>query len=57
MFDVQMPTDKARVAAYIPHELKEKLEKLAEVEDRTVSKILERLIKQAVAEAEEKGLL
>ncbi|MBD2093080.1 ribbon-helix-helix protein, CopG family [Microcoleus sp. FACHB-1515] len=52
-----MPTDKARVAAYIPHELKEKLEKLAEVEDRTVSKILERLIKQAVAEAEEKGLL
>jgi predicted transcriptional regulator len=53
VFDV--PTDKARVATYIDDELKQKLEKLAETEDRSVSNFLERLIKQVVEQAEKEG--
>ncbi|MEP0889915.1 ribbon-helix-helix protein, CopG family [Leptolyngbya sp. FACHB-16] len=52
-FDV--PTDKARVATYIEEELKQKLEKLAALEDRSVSNFLERLIKQVVEQAEQEG--
>jgi len=52
-FDV--PTDKSRVATYIEEELKQKLEKLAALEDRSVSNFLERLIKQVVEQAEQEG--
>ncbi|MDX2244790.1 MAG: ribbon-helix-helix protein, CopG family, partial [Leptolyngbyaceae cyanobacterium bins.302] len=53
IFDV--PTDKSRVATYIEEELKQKLEKLAALEDRSVSNFLERLIKQVVEQAEREG--
>lgn len=57
MDTVQVPTDKAKVATYIDQELKEKLERLAASEDRSVSNFLERLIKQAVEQAENEGRL
>jgi hypothetical protein len=58
LFDsLDVPTDKARVAAYIDWELKEKLEALAALEDRSVSNFVERLIKEAVSEAEREGKL
>ncbi len=50
-----VPTDKSRVATYIEEELKQKLEKLAALEDRSVSNFLERLIKQVVEHAEQEG--
>jgi predicted transcriptional regulator len=50
-----VPTDKSRVATYIEEELKQKLEKLAALEDRSVSNFLERLIKQIVEQAEREG--
>jgi predicted transcriptional regulator len=53
----EMPTDKARVATYIDHELNEKLKALAQLEDRSVSNFLERLIKETVAKAESEGKL
>lgn len=53
----EVPTDKARVATYIEEELKAKLEKLAALEDRSVSNFLERLIKQVVEQAEKEGRL
>ncbi|MBD1822911.1 ribbon-helix-helix protein, CopG family [Cyanobacteria bacterium FACHB-DQ100] len=53
LFDV--PTDKARVATYLDEELKQKLERLAALEDRSVSNFLERLIKQVIEQAEKEG--
>jgi predicted transcriptional regulator len=55
LHQVGMPTDKARVATYIDHELNEKLKELAQMEDRSVSNFLERLIKETVAKAESEG--
>lgn len=55
MVQWDVPTDKARVATYIEEELKQKLERLAALEDRSVSNFLERLIKQAVEQAEKQG--
>lgn len=52
-----MPTDKARVATYIEETLKQKLERLAASEDRSVSNFLERLIKQVIEQAEKEGSL
>ncbi|MCU0567916.1 MAG: hypothetical protein MUF49_15110 [Oculatellaceae cyanobacterium Prado106] len=57
MRDLDMPTEKARVATYIDHELNEKLKRLAQMEDRSVSNFLERLIKETVAKAEADGRL
>lgn len=57
MVQWNVPTDKARVATYIEEELKQKLEQLAALEDRSVSNFLERLIKQAVEQAEKEGRL
>jgi predicted transcriptional regulator len=55
MYQVEMPTDKARVATYIDHELNERLKELAQMEDRSVSNFLERLIKETIAKAESEG--
>jgi len=57
MSQFEMPTDKARVATYIDHELNEKLKELAQMEDRSVSNFLERLIKETVAKALSEGRL
>lgn len=55
MNQLDVPTDKARVATYIEEDLKKKLEQLAALEDRSVSNFLERLIKQVVEQAEREG--
>jgi predicted transcriptional regulator len=57
MVQFDVPTDKARVATYIEEELKQKLERLAALEDRSVSNFLERLIKQTIEQAEKEGRL
>ena len=48
-------TEKVRVSAYIPEDTKLDLEKLAEVRDRSVSNLIERLIKKEIADAKAKG--
>lgn len=55
MYLIDVPTDKSRVATYLDEELKQKLERLAALEDRSVSNFLERLIKQVVEQAEKEG--
>lgn len=50
-----MPTNKAKVGTYINQDLKTELEKLAELESRSVSNYVEILIKQAVASAKSEG--
>ena len=57
-------TDKAlgrtklrKVSSYVEHELYAKLEKLSELDSRSVSQMVAVLIKKAVAEAESEGKL
>lgn len=50
-----MATEKVRVSAYIPEDTKSNLEKLADVRDRSVSNLIERLIKKEITEAKAKG--
>lgn len=52
-----VPTNKAKVFAYIEPELKEKLERLAERRNRSISNLLETLIREEIEQAEEKGEL
>ena len=52
-----MPTSKPRVVVYVDEELKKDLEKLAEARDRTVSNFVLTLIKSAISEAVEDGLI
>ena len=54
---MDMPTDKAKVGTYIDQDLKADLEKLAELESRSVSNFVELLIKQAVEKAKAEGKL
>ncbi len=55
MMTFNVPTDRSRVATYIEKELKQKLERLAALEDRSVSNFLERLIKHVIEQAEREG--
>ena len=50
-----LATDKVRVSTYIPEDTKAELEKLAEARDRSVSNLIERLIKKEIVEAKAKG--
>lgn len=52
-----MPTSKAKVGTYIDPELKEALERLAALESRSVSNLVELLIKDAVSKAQAEGRL
>jgi predicted transcriptional regulator len=52
-----VPTDKPRVTVYLDEDVKTDLEKLAEAYDRPVSNYVLRLIKQAIADGREKGLI
>lgn len=52
-----VPTSKAKVFAYIQNELKEDLERLAEVRNRSISNLLETLIKAEVDQAKASGEL
>lgn len=47
-----MSTNKAKVFAYIDPELKVKLERLAERRNRSISNLLETLVREAVEYAE-----
>ena len=46
-----------RISVIMPSELKEKLEKLCKLENRSMSNMVVTLIQQAITEAEEQGRL
>ena len=48
-------TDKTRVSAYVPEDLKEKAEQLAADEGRSLSNYIEQLLKNQVLAAEAAG--
>jgi predicted transcriptional regulator len=48
-------TDKRKVSAYLPDDLKEDADKLAEAESRSLSNLIEVLLKQAVEKAKAEG--
>lgn len=50
-------TDKIRVSTYVEPELKRQAEKLAKLQKRSFSNLMEVLLEQSVAEAIEKGLI
>ncbi len=52
-----MATDKARLVAYCSPEVKEKLERLAELRFRSVSNLIEVLVVEEVTRAETSGEL
>lgn len=52
---MSVATDKVRVSTYIPEKTKVELEKLANVRDRSVSNLIERLIKKEIESAKSKG--
>ncbi|WP_144017810.1 ribbon-helix-helix domain-containing protein [Planktothrix sp. PCC 11201] len=55
---VKEPTDvggkvqQARITAYIPHDVKERLESIAESEDRTLSNLVAMILKRYVEGSE-----
>lgn len=55
MNGTEVISDKVRVSTYIPEETKIDLEKLASARDRSVSNLIERLIKKEIADAKAKG--
>jgi hypothetical protein len=48
-------TDKRKISAYLPDDLKEDADKLAESESRSLSNLIEVLLKQAVEKAKAEG--
>ncbi len=52
-----MPTNLDRLTVYVDATLKEKLEKLASIEDRSMSQMAVVLIKKGIREAESEGKL
>ncbi|HIK39970.1 hypothetical protein [Thermoleptolyngbya sp. M55_K2018_002] len=52
-----MATSKAKVMAYIEPELKEDLERLADVHNRSISNLLETLIRDEIERAKSTGEL
>ena len=50
-------TNKARIVAYCEPEIKEKLEKLAEVRLRSLSNLIESVLVEEIAKAEARGEL
>lgn len=55
VLDMAVATDKERVSTYITADLKKKGEKLAEIQQRSLSSLLAHLLAEAVKEAESKG--
>lgn len=53
----RVPTKNPRVVFYLPEELKEKLEKLARSNTRSVSNMVLALVEQAIKDAEARGEL
>jgi len=52
-----MSTDKIRVSTYVEPELKRQAERLARIQKRSFSNLLEVMLEQSIAEAIEKGLI
>ena len=52
-----MPTNKAKLGVYVDQGLKADVEKLAELESRSVSNFIEILLKELVANAKAEGKL
>lgn len=52
---VKMPAKSPRVVVYLSAELKEELEALAEIRNRSVSNLLETVARDIVAKAKESG--
>jgi predicted transcriptional regulator len=50
-------TDKARIVTYCSHEMKRKLEKLADLRFRSVSNLIEAVLAEEIARAEANGEL
>lgn len=50
-------TNKAKLMVYMEHEIKNDLERLAELHNRSMSNYVETLIMQAVANAKQSGIL
>lgn len=50
-------TDKKKISAYLSDSLKEKAEKLAQLEKRSLSNLIEVVLQQAVDKAEVEGRL
>ncbi|WOB45494.1 ribbon-helix-helix protein, CopG family [Thermoleptolyngbya oregonensis NK1-22] len=50
-------TDKARIVAYCTHDMKRKLEKLADLRFRSVSNLIEAVLAEEIARAEASGEL
>jgi predicted DNA-binding protein len=57
MTAITMAKPKVRMSLYLPDELKAKIEKLAELESRTLSNYIESLCKEAVDKAISEGKL
>ena len=52
-----MPTDKAKVSAYVEQDLKKKVDRLCEIRNRSISNLVETLLRDEIAKAEESGEL
>jgi hypothetical protein len=52
-----MTTGKKKVTVYLPDQIYDDAWKLAEVESRTMSNMVEVLIKRAIAQAKSEGLI
>lgn len=50
-------TDKRKVSAYLEEEIKEKADRLAKLESRSLSSLIEVLLKDAIRKAEDEGRL
>ncbi len=57
MTAISMAKQKLRMSLYLPDELKAKVEKLAEMESRTISNYIESLCREAVGLAIKEGRL
>jgi len=57
MLDLAVPSQKPRITIYLPQKVKEKFERLAEINDRSASAYALHLIEKAIWEAEQAGEL
>jgi|GEM_PF-5360789 predicted DNA-binding protein len=51
--DVGGKVQQARVTTYVPHDVKEKLEQIAETEERTLSNLVSIILKRYVEQVED----
>jgi hypothetical protein len=54
---MSVATDKRKVSAYLDEDVKDKADRLAKLESRSLSSLIEVLLKEAIRKAEEDGRL